>query len=247
MQENERLPAWLTTKEDYTPAKESQIYIDKTLLKLFSLLLYLKEEGPERTGGRAGVKTAVLFFVIGLVAVSERPFLPLVFLVLILVRISLVSAKTIKLIGKKVGMGLFLSLLLLFPAYMGGHQVTVIRILLKITVTLLYVATFAATVRWNEITKGLSKAHIPDLFLFTFDLTIAYIVVLGEECVTMLEALKVRSIGRKKRKGKEQANILGITFIKSKKMSEDMYDAMVCRGYSGEYRRTHRKSKENKK
>ncbi|MDO5519373.1 MAG: energy-coupling factor transporter transmembrane component T [bacterium] len=247
MQDKERPLEWLKREEVYKPIKDNHLYIDKTLLKLFSLLHYFKEDGPERREGRAGVKTAVLFFVITIVALTEHSFIPIIFLVIILVRISLLSARTIGIILKKLSMGELISVVILLPAYFLGHQVTVIRILLKITVTLLYVNTFAATVKWNEITKGLSKVHIPDLFLFTFDLTIKYIVVLGEECVNMLQALKVRSIGRKKKKSKEQANILGITFIKSKRMSEEMYDAMICRGYSGEYRVTHRKIKENKK
>jgi len=38
-----------------------------------------------------------------------------------------------------------------------------------------------------------------------------------------------------KKKGNFLSGIMGTTFIKSKEMAEDMYDAMECRGFSGEY------------
>lgn len=232
------LPTWMTTKEDYVPIKDNSIYIDKSLLKLFSLLNYFREDNTERRERAAEIKTAALFLVLLIVACSRQSMIPIVLLVIILVRISLLSGKTIGTLFKKLLLEELCTLIILLPAYLLGHHIAVIRILLKITVTLLYVNTFAATVRWNAITKGLSKFHIPDLFLFTFDLAIKYIVVLGDECIKMLEALKIRSIGKSKSKGKEQAHILAMTFIKSKQMSEEMYHAMVCRGYSGEYRKS---------
>ena len=51
----------------------------------------------------------------------------------------------------------------------------------------------------------------------------------------MLTALKLRSIGHNPHKGRALSGVLGVMFLRSREMSEEMYQAMVCRGYTGEY------------
>ena len=67
------------------------------------------------------------------------------------------------------------------------------------------------------------------------DITIKYIVLLGEYSINLLYALKLRSIGITSNKYKSLAGIIGNLFIKSYKMSEEMFHAMECRGFVGEY------------
>jgi cobalt/nickel transport system permease protein len=49
--------------------------------------------------------------------------------------------------------------------------------------------------------------------------------------------LKLRSVGRNKEKYTSVSGVAGTMFIKSKEMSEEMYEAMECRGFTGEYKR----------
>ncbi|WBL48029.1 energy-coupling factor transporter transmembrane component T [Clostridium estertheticum] len=67
------------------------------------------------------------------------------------------------------------------------------------------------------------------------DLTIKYIVLLGEHSINLLHALKLRSIGITPNKYNSLTGIIGNLFIKSYKMSEEMFHAMECRGFVGEY------------
>ena len=69
----------------------------------------------------------------------------------------------------------------------------------------------------------------------TLDITLKYIVLLGDVCLDMLTALKLRSVGKNREKGKSLSGVLGVTFLKSREMSEEMYGAMTCRGFEGEY------------
>ena len=64
-----------------------------------------------------------------------------------------------------------------------------------------------------------------------------YIVMLGDFTLNMLYALKLRSIGKNKRKYTSLSGIAGTMFLKSKEMAEDMVGAMECRGFTGEYHR----------
>ena len=51
----------------------------------------------------------------------------------------------------------------------------------------------------------------------------------------MLTAVRLRSVGKNPKKAKALSGILGITFIKSEEMAEEMHAAMCCRGFTGEY------------
>jgi len=83
---------------------------------------------------------------------------------------------------------------------------------------------------------SLKMFFVPDIFIFAIDITIKYITILGELALNMLYALRLRSVGRSRDKHTPLAGIAGTMFIKSKEMSEELYNAMECRGFSGEYK-----------
>ena len=89
--------------------------------------------------------------------------------------------------------------------------------------------------KWSEISKALKLIFIPDIFIWIMDITIKYIVLLGEHSINLLNALKLRSIGITANKYNSLTGIMGNLFIKSYKMSEEMFHAMECRGFVGEY------------
>jgi len=66
-------------------------------------------------------------------------------------------------------------------------------------------------------------------------ITLKYISILGEICVDILRAVSLRSVGKNPDKAKSFSGVLGITFLKSSEMAEEMYASMCCRGFTGEY------------
>jgi cobalt/nickel transport system permease protein len=84
--------------------------------------------------------------------------------------------------------------------------------------------------------SALKMLFIPDIFILVFEITLKYIYLLGRIAEDALQALKLRSIGRNKGKYGNISSIIGNLFIKSKEMAEEMYSAMECRGFTGEYR-----------
>ena len=78
--------------------------------------------------------------------------------------------------------------------------------------------------------------------VFTLDITLKYIVILGNICVDMLNAVRLRSVGRNKDKKSALSGVMGVTFLKSREMADEMYQAMVCRGFDGEYNNVKRES-----
>jgi cobalt/nickel transport system permease protein len=91
------------------------------------------------------------------------------------------------------------------------------------------------TTPFNEITRSLRFFKVPNIVIFTLDITIKYIALLGEICSAMLTALKIRSIGKNKNKRGAFSGILGTVFVKANNACDETSKAMTCRGFSGNY------------
>lgn len=107
---------------------------------------------------------------------------------------------------------------------------------LKILASVASINILAFTTQWNDLTGALKAFRIPDMFIFVLDITIKYILVLGEFSLNMVYALKLRSVGKSMDKSTSLSGIVGTMFIVSKEMAEGMYGAMECRGFTGAYK-----------
>ena len=105
----------------------------------------------------------------------------------------------------------------------------------RVYVSVTLVGILSAGTSWNKLTGSLRTFHVPPLFIFTLDITLKYISILGEICVDILRAVSLRSVGKNPDKAKSFSGVLGITFLKSSEMAEEMYASMCCRGFTGEY------------
>lgn len=128
-----------------------------------------------------------------------------------------------------------ISIFLLLPAAFMGNPQALMNITVRVYVSVTLVGILSAGTSWNKLTAGMRTFRIPSLFIFTLDITLQYISVLGELCVDILRSVILRSVGKNSDKAKSFSGVLGITFLKSSEMAEDMYAAMCCRGFVGEY------------
>ena len=119
--------------------------------------------------------------------------------------------------------------------FIGNPQILLI-ITTKVFVSVTLIGILSAGTSWNKLTASLRLFHIPDIFIFTLDITLKYIAVLGEICMEILTSLRLRSVGQNRKKAQSFSGILGISFLKSREMAEEMYAAMCCRGFVGEYK-----------
>ena len=128
-----------------------------------------------------------------------------------------------------------ISVFLLLPAVFMGNPQTLANITARVYVSVTLVGILSAGTSWNKLTASMRTFRIPSLFIFTLDITLKYISVLGEICVDILTSVGLRSVGKNPDKAKSFSGVLGITFLKSSEMSEEMYASMCCRGFTGEY------------
>ena len=131
------------------------------------------------------------------------------------------------------------SLLILLPAILFTANPLTLLLPVKTFLTVLASGLFASLYSWNRITAAISWFHIPQLLIFILDTALRYIFLLGNLSRDFLTALRLRSIGCNHQKSRAMAGITGNLFLKSQEMSQEMYHAMQCRGFTGTYPHSH--------
>ncbi|MDY6365875.1 MAG: energy-coupling factor transporter transmembrane component T [Oscillospiraceae bacterium] len=128
------------------------------------------------------------------------------------------------------------SLLLAAPAvFWGAGRALLLPV--KSFLTLGAVLLVGETVPWHALTGALASLRVPQTVIFLLDTTLRAIFLLGEEAGALLTALKLRSVGRNRRKQRAAGAVLGTLFLRAQRLSEATYEAMVCRGFTGVYPR----------
>ncbi|MDF2909333.1 MAG: energy-coupling factor transporter transrane protein EcfT [Sporolactobacillus laevolacticus] len=123
----------------------------------------------------------------------------------------------------------------LLPAFLVGIHGHYLLVVVKVWLTVSFSGLLMLTTSWHALIAALKLFRVPDLFILILDITLKYIVIFSDFTLNMFYALKLRSVGKNAKKAAPVAGIAGTLFLKSKEMSEDLYDAMVCRGFSGHY------------
>ena len=130
-----------------------------------------------------------------------------------------------------------LALIILIPAMF--IQPSGIRnellIVIKVFLSISTLSIFNHTTQWNHITGALRKLHIPGIFIFTLDITLKYIVLLGNLITDLLTSLQLRSVGKNNKKYSSIGGVMGVTFVRGTEMNRQMYEAMQCRGFTDDY------------
>jgi len=236
--EMQGIPQWMYTEENYSPRSDRDTFINKSILSIFSILSRIKTQGVGTEGKysvNAVFKVAFTFMLLILLSISQSSSFVIVVMVYLLAVLSLMEAKMIvKILKVSLIMTLF-TFVILLPAALGGNIYSGIMITSKVFATITAVNILSHSTRWSSITSALKRFFVPDIFILVLDITIKYIVMLGDFMLNMLYALKLRSVGRNKSKYTSLSGIAGTMFIESKEMADNMYNAMECRGFTGEY------------
>lgn len=234
------LPEWMTEKTDYSPPKGKNSFILKTIESLGRVMNRVKtQRGHEK--GRAMpaiIKLLAVVAVIVVLSVSHNRWLVLgIATVLQLYLCSWPAEDILSIFRSSLFAGL-LSLILFLPAMIINPDGAAnnLFVVLKVFLSVETVNIFNHTTQWNHITSALKKLHIPGIFIFTLDITLKYIVLLGSLITDILTSLRLRSVGKNNKKYQSVGGVMGVTFIRSAEMSTQMYEAMQCRGFTDDYK-----------
>ena len=230
------LPEWACKKENYTAEKDNDYFITKSLLGIIRMLRQLrfqnsvKEHGVSPIG--ATILTAIIVF---LCACSHKSAFLICVVAFLLILLSLLDGKEIFRLLKHSITITFLSSLILLPAFYFYRNYNLFLIPVKTILILLSISLLTTFYNWHNILDVMLKFHVPSIFVLICDTTLRYIVLLGETAQQVLYSLKLKSIGKNKHKSMAMAGVMGVVFQKSRKMSEEMYQAMCCRCFTGSY------------
>lgn len=232
------IPEWLSEKDNYVPKEEKSLYIEKSifsLIKTTSIIRQNKSEDKLLYSINPSVKVIGTILNILFISLSRSFVYLLIMDMYVLINLLLMEKESRKRIFIKSLIFPFITLVALIPSMFYGNMYNSLLLFQKIITTVVMMNLLAHNTRWSEISKSLKLLFIPDIFIWIMDITIKYIVLLGEYSINLLYALKLRSIGITSNKYDSLTGIIGSLFIKSYKMSEEMFHAMECRGFVGEY------------
>lgn len=112
----------------------------------------------------------------------------------------------------------------------------IIKMALRIGVSISFGYLLIMTTRWNYLTKSFSILRVPAVIISILNMTYRYIFVLSQITTELIEARFLRTVGILKNTSNREfvAHNISYLFIKSSFMSEEIYNAMRCRAFTGE-------------
>jgi len=233
------MPEWLFKKDNYIPEKDSVNFINKSILSILNILTRFKLQSnakADKLGVNDLIKLISTLVLIIFVSLSKNFTYILIADIFLLMLINFLSIDEIKYVLKVSFVMAAITLIILLPSIFLGYGNNALMITLKVFATVGFVNILSYVTKWNDLLGALKVFKVPDMFIFVLDITIKYIIVLGEFSLNLAYALKLRSVGKSISKSTSLSGIVGTMFIKSKELSEEMYGAMECRGFTGEYR-----------
>ena len=234
------LPDWMIKEEEYIPLKGGNAFAVKSAKTIGKAMSRIKVQRGHEKGRPLPplLKLLLTFTVILTLSIAQNRLIVMAAAACILMYLATWPAKDIAGIMKAATVaGAFTALILLpaviiNPVLMGNE----ILIVVKVFLSLITISIFNHTTQWNHITGALRQLHIPGIFVFTLDITLKYIVLLGNLIVDLLTSLQFRSVGKNNKKYTSVGGLMGVTFLRGTEMNRQMYEAMLCRGFTDDYK-----------
>jgi cobalt/nickel transport system permease protein len=239
-------------------------FVEKTLAGISGNIeqAVFSEENARRDGflQRRDPRAKLLSFIALVVATGlSRDWFVLLALYAVVLAAAAISAIDMGLFIKRVwlGMGLF-SGIVIIPSifFIGSHElfhiplgsfnlvvhrdgliaagIFVLRVCTSVSLAILLILT----TKWADILKSLRVLRVPSIFVLVLAMTYRYIFLVLHTANGMFLARKSRIVA--KTSGGEQrwwvVASIGVLMSRSFKMSEDVYQAMLARGFQNEMR-----------
>ncbi len=212
-------------------------FLQKSIQTVASVLLVFRRMGsarPTKTGDAALRVSSVVLAAL-LLSLSRGLSFVAVYGTIFLAILATRKAATIVGVLKSAGVAGFLSLAILLPSMVLGNALNGALICAKTLCTVASVALLASETRADRLFEALTLFRIPASVVLILDISLRYIVLLGEYTLNLLFAIKVRSVGQNRRKRATLSGAAGTLFLRSMEASRELHQAMECRGFSGTY------------
>lgn len=110
-----------------------------------------------------------------------------------------------------------------------------VRLALRPGISLSFAFLLLLTTRWSQITGALAALRVPLPAVSILNMAYRYIFTIAEMANSMMEARFLRTVGKLQTADNRRfmSRSFAHLFIKSHFLSEEIYDAMACRGFTG--------------
>lgn len=114
--------------------------------------------------------------------------------------------------------------------------ISALMLFLRVGMSISWGVLLVITTPSARLFKSLRVLRVPLLIVMILEMTYRYLILLVQVSLDMFEARKMRTVGRLSlRTGQWQVgSSIGALFIRSMELSEEVYQAMIARGYTGE-------------
>jgi len=112
-------------------------------------------------------------------------------------------------------------------------------IVVRVATSISFVVLLALTTTWTRLLAALRSMLLPRMFILVLGMAYRYVFHLLGSVTDMYEARKARTVQAENSVKSGRAFVsatAGTVFLKAHAMSEEVYQAMVSRGYTGEAR-----------
>lgn len=169
-----------------------------------------------------------IFYPIIIFLLSEVPFIPLFKRLFI----ALPFVAGIGLLNPIFDTNIYMKIL---GVGISGGWISFASLIIKSSLTLLAALLLIATTKINEVAWALRKLGMPKVFVIQFLLTYRYIFILLEEVSKVIKAYRLRSPFKNHVSLKASGSLLGQMLLRSIDRANRLYNAMIIRGFNGEY------------
>ena len=239
-------------------------FVEKTLADISGSIerAVFSEENARKRGflQRRDPRAKLLAFLALIIATGlSREWAVLAALYALVLAAAAVSSIDMGLFVKRVwlGMGLFSAVVILPSIFFIGHRelfqiplgffnLTVHRdgliaaaiFVLRVSASVSLAILLILTTKWADILKSLRVLRVPNVLVLVLGMTYRYIFLVLHTANAMFLARKSRVVATTS--GREQrwwiVSSIGVLMNRSLRMSEDVYQAMLARGFQGEMR-----------
>ena len=115
-----------------------------------------------------------------------------------------------------------------------GGVISMLTLMMKGVFSLMMSFLLVATTPVDEICRGLRKMHFPKFLVSLLLLTFRYISVMLDEVAIMTDAYHLRAPGQKGIRFSAWGSFLGQLILRSSDRANEIFSAMLLRGYTGE-------------
>lgn len=229
------LPGWLASSENYEPSSVKSsglLHSEKTIERL---LQRLQTESSTATVHRLHPVTYLVSLLAALFILSYTSIAYVAWIVGIAEAVALIRLDGLtlaKVLRRSFWLLLIDALVYVPSVFLGTFNWL---FLIKMFLILIGSITYASSTSVFDFITALKQLHMPDFFVFQFDIFVKHLHVLGLQLLQMLHAVDCRTVGDSRGQRGLWSVLVGNLYLQMVDLGRELYDALEARAFVGRY------------